>query len=65
MLTPELIIFGLKATLFIWDVLGLKEWVEGINFKDFIVYEDADKKDDVYCTGIIIELPEDFKSSKE
>lgn len=34
---------------------------DGINFKDFTVYENANDKDDVYCTGIIIELPEDFK----
>ena len=37
---------------------------DGINFKDFIVYED-EKKDEVYCTGIIIELPKDFKSCKK
>ena len=37
---------------------------DGINFKNFIVYEN-DKKDDVYCTGIIIELPENFKSKKD
>lgn len=37
----------------------------GINFKDFTVYENLEKngKEDVYCTGIIIELPEDFKPS--
>jgi len=37
---------------------------EGIESKDFIVYEN-DEKDEVYCTGIIIELPVDFKSFKE
>jgi len=33
-----------------------------IKFKNFTVFEEADKKD-VYCTGIIIELPDNFKKS--
>lgn len=37
---------------------------DGIEFKNFIVYEN-DKKEEVYCTGIIIELPVDFKICKE
>jgi len=37
---------------------------EGIRFKDFTVYENS-KKEEVYCTGIIIQLPDDFKSSLE
>lgn len=36
---------------------------DGIKFKDFIVYEDLNPHSDVYCTGIIIELPENFKCS--
>lgn len=35
---------------------------DGINFKEFLVYED-DTKDEVYCTGIIFELPKYFKRS--
>ena len=34
-----------------------------IEFKDFTVYEEKDQKD-VYCTGIIIQLPKDFIVSK-
>lgn len=34
---------------------------DGIEFKDFLVMEDDSE---VYCTGIIIKLPEDFKSYK-
>ena len=34
---------------------------DGIEFKNFIVYED-EKHDEVYCTGIIIKLPDNFKS---
>jgi len=37
---------------------------DGIEFKEFTVWED-DKKDEVYCTGIIIKLPEDFKKAEE
>lgn len=36
---------------------------DGINFKDFIVLENINDKDDIYCTGIIIELPKDFVPS--
>ena len=37
---------------------------EGIKFKNFIVYEDFEKygEEEVYCTGIIIELPKGFES---
>lgn len=28
-MTGQLIMIGFIATLFIWDVLGLKEWVKG------------------------------------
>jgi hypothetical protein len=36
---------------------------EGINFKNFTVYEDFEKYgEEVYCTGIIIELPNGFES---
>ena len=36
---------------------------EGINFKNFTVYEDFEKYgEEVYCTGIIIELPKSFES---
>ncbi len=35
---------------------------EGIEFLNFKVLEDKDG-DDVYCTGIIIQLPADFKPS--
>lgn len=34
-----------------------------INSKDFIVLENLNDKDDVYCTGKIIELPKDFIAS--
>lgn len=34
---------------------------DGIEFKNFIVFEDKTRTD-VYCTGIIIALPQDFKS---
>ncbi len=33
---------------------------DDIEFEDFIVKEDDDKED-VYCTGIIIQLPQNFK----
>lgn len=33
---------------------------DGIEYKNFIVYED-EKHDEVYCTGIIIKMPENFK----
>lgn len=36
---------------------------ENIKSKEFTVFED-DKKEEVYCTGMIIELPENFKSFK-
>jgi len=34
-----------------------------IQSKEFIVYSDSDKKD-IYCTGLIIKLPDDFESFK-
>ncbi len=37
---------------------------EEIKYKNFIVYED-EKKNEIYCTGIIIELPKKFKREKE
>lgn len=33
-----------------------------ISFKNFIIFEDK-AHDDIYCTGIIIKLPESFKSA--
>lgn len=36
---------------------------ENINFKDFLVYENYED-DDIFCTGIIIELPNNFVSLK-
>ena len=39
---------------------------EGIEFKEFLVYEDENRNsDEVYCTGIIIELPKDFIPSED
>lgn len=37
---------------------------ENINHKHFIVLEEKNDPTNVYCTGIIIELPKDFKISK-
>jgi hypothetical protein len=36
---------------------------ENIEFKNFKVYED-ESKEEIYCTGIIIELPNSFSCSK-
>lgn len=33
---------------------------EGIEYKDFTVYENLEKGNEVYCTGIIFKLPDDF-----
>lgn len=37
---------------------------EGVEFKNFTVFED-EKRDEVYCTGIIIKLPNYFKIWKK
>jgi hypothetical protein len=38
---------------------------DNIKHKDFIVYENLEEygPDDIYCTGIIIKLPDNFKTS--
>ncbi|MDY3507007.1 hypothetical protein PG587_09030 [Riemerella anatipestifer] len=57
----EILDAGLKKEGYSVDESGAFSYSvkEGIDFREFKVLDD----EDVYCTGIIIKLPDDFKSA--